>query len=103
MFLFRQGSYYYPVTATTFRDDLQVYEPITARDPARLPSYNTIDVSVSKIFPLTPRSSAVAFASCGNIFNMKNVRDYTYNYDYSTREAYLFSLRTFYLGLIINF
>ncbi|MBT1700671.1 carboxypeptidase-like regulatory domain-containing protein [Fulvivirgaceae bacterium PWU4] len=103
VFLFRQGSYYYPVTATTFRDDLQVYEPTAAQDPARLPAYNTIDVSVSKIFALTQKSSAVAFASCGNIFNMKNVRDYTYNYDYSKRDAYLFSLRTFYIGIIINF
>lgn len=103
VFLFRQGSYHYPVVATTFRDDLQAYEPTTAQDPARLPAYNTIDTSVSKIFPLMQKSSAVAFASCGNIFNMKNVRDYTYNRDYSKREAYLFSLRTFYLGLIINF
>ena len=103
VFLFRQGSYHYPVSATTFREDLQAYEPTTAQDPARLPAYNTIDMSVSRIFMLTEKASAVAFASGGNVFNMKNVRTYTYNHDYSARQAYLFSLRTIYMGLIINF
>lgn len=103
VFLFRQGSYYYPVAGTAFHESLQVYEPIYAQDPERLPAYNTIDVSVSRIFLLTQKASAVAFASAGNVCNMKNVRSYTYSHDYSQRQAYLFSLRTFYIGLVINF
>jgi hypothetical protein len=103
VFLFRQGSYFYPVTEATFIPFLNAFEPTYADNPKRLPGYNTIDVSISRIFPLTEKLTAVAFASGGNIGNFKNVRTYSYNFDYTTRKEYLFSQRTLYFGMIINF
>jgi len=103
VFLFRQGSYYYPVTEAPYNEALAVYEPAYTATPERLPSYNTVDVSISKIFLLTQKSTAITFLSAGNILNFKNVRTYNYNFDYTQRNAYLFSLRTFYFGLIVNF
>jgi hypothetical protein len=103
IFLVRQGSYYQPVATAIFHNDLQAYEPVYSSASERLPQYRTVDVSVSKIFPLTRRSTAIVFASAGNIFNFQNVRSYIYNYDYSSRKEYLFSQRTFYFGMIINF
>jgi hypothetical protein len=103
VFLFRQGSYHYPVTNAAYNAPLQAYEPAYAATPDRLPAYNTIDMNVSKIFMLTQKTTAVAFISAGNIINRKNVRTYAYDFDYRTRQESLFSQRTFYCGLIINF
>lgn len=103
IFLVRQGSYYQPVSSTIFRDDLQVYEPVYSIDAERLPQYKTVDLSISKIFPFTKKSTAVAFLSSGNIFDLKNIRTYVYNSDYTVQKEYLFSQRTVYFGIIVNF
>jgi hypothetical protein len=103
VFLLRQGSYYQPVINTLFHNDLRVYEPVYANDPERLPAYHTVDVSLSKIFLLTQQATAIAFFSAGNILDFRNVRAYTYNNDYSIRKKNLFSQRTLYFGIIINY
>ncbi|MFZ6009458.1 MAG: hypothetical protein ACOYXT_03850, partial [Bacteroidota bacterium] len=103
VFLFRQGSFYRPVTSAEYNSSVDVFEPTYSSSLERLPSYNTIDLSISKIFPLTEKSTAIAFLSVGNLMDFKNVRDYTYNFDYTQRREHLFSQRTVYFGLIINF
>jgi len=101
VFLFRQGSYYTPVASAAFDPGLNVYAP-TYGSSERLPSYNNVDLSVSKIFPLGP-TSAIAFMGLSNVVNFKNVRGYSYNFDYTKTMDDLFSLRTVYFGVIINF
>jgi hypothetical protein len=103
VFLFRQGSYYNPVVSASYVNWLNAFEPTYSQTPERLPSYNTIDLSTSKIFPLTEKITCIAFVSTGNIANFKNVRAYTYNFDYSEKSAYQFSQRTLYFGIILNF
>ena len=103
VFLFRQGSYYNPVISASYINWLNAYEPTFASTPERLPDYNTIDISASKIFPLTDNITCIAFVSAGNIPNFKNVRAYTYNFDYSEKEKHLFSQRTLYFGMVMNF
>jgi hypothetical protein len=102
VFLFRQGSYFPLVAEATYNDSLDVFVPLYTKT-VRLPSYNTIDFSISKIFLLTTKSTAISFISVGNIFDFKNVRGYTYNVDYTIRNQNLFSMRTVYFGIIINF
>jgi len=101
VFLFRQGSYFAPVTSTTFDNTLGVYEPQYG-DPERLPSYNIVDINLSKIL-MVGENSAIAFLGISNILDRRNVRGYSYNFDYTTAEEDLFSLRTFYVGFIYNF
>lgn len=103
VFLLRQGSFHYSVSGASYIDTLNVYAPVHSIQPTRLPNYNILDLSISKIFLLTERSTAVAFMSVGNIVNTPNVRDYTYNFDYTRREPYLFSRRTVYFGIVINY
>lgn len=103
VFLFRQGSYYYLVQGANYNDWLNVYEPIYHKKPVRLPGYNSIELSLSKIFTPTEKIYCIAFLSAHNIFDFKNVRSYTYNFDYTIQKEYLFSQRTIYFGLIINF
>lgn len=103
VFLLRQGSYYHDVESTRFDESLQVYQPVYATAPSRLPSYSILDMTLNKIFPLTDRIVTIAFASVGNVPNIKNTREYTYNFDYTEKKRILFSLRTFYMGIIFNF
>ena len=102
VYLFREGSHYTPVESSFYNNDVAAYEPVYSTTASRLPTYNTIDINVSKIFLFSNRT-AVAFLSAGNIFNFKNVRDYNYNEDYSSKSSELFSQRVIYFGLIINF
>jgi hypothetical protein len=102
VFLFRQGSFYNPVTETSFDSTLNVYNP-TYGDQQRLPSYNLIDVSISKIFLIRKKFSTIAFAALGNSVNFLNVRGYSYNFDYSQKKEELFSQRTIFFGIVTNF
>src|SRR5690606_17518275 len=72
VFLLRQGSYYHDVESTRFDESLQVYQPVYATAPSRLPSYSILDMTLNKIFPLTDRIVTIAFASVGNVLNIKN-------------------------------
>ena len=101
VFLFRQGSFYQPVSGTTYDASLDVYAPTYGQNK-RLPDYNLIDVSISKIF-LIKECTAIAFCGLGNIIDFKNVRGYSYNFDYSKKKEQLFSQRTIFFGLVLNF
>ncbi len=101
VFLFREGSYFVPVTSASFDSSLSVFAPQYG-NPQRLPSYSIIDWSVSKILVLGERSG-IAFVGISNLFDVPNVRGYSYNFDYTQAEKDLFSLRTIYLGFIYNF
>ncbi|MEP2667399.1 MAG: carboxypeptidase-like regulatory domain-containing protein [Cyclobacteriaceae bacterium] len=102
VFLFREGSYYTPVISALVDESLNVYKP-TFGTPARLPNYNSIDLSISKLLLIQKKYSSVAFVGLGNLFDFKNVRDYNYNSDYSNQTLDLFSRRTIYFGLVLNF
>lgn len=103
VFLLRQGTYYYDVEHTRYDQALRVYEPIYVNTPARLPAYNIIDVTLTKIFPLSDKIVCVAFLSAGNVLNFKNTREFNYNFDYSQKQPALFSQRTIYTGIVFNF
>lgn len=98
----RQGSFYDPVTQANYRSDLNAYEPVYG-DAQRLSDYYQLDMSLTKLFLLGKKGTAVIFINTGNVPNFKNVRSYNYNFDYTEKSQELFSLRTFYAGLIFNF
>lgn len=98
----RQGSFYQPVVSTTYNPTVGAYQP-TFGDQSRLPDYNQLDISVSKLMIVGRESSAVLFAGVGNVPDFKNVREYVYNYDYTQASPELFSLRTIYFGCVVNF
>ncbi|MEZ4944277.1 MAG: carboxypeptidase-like regulatory domain-containing protein [Cyclobacteriaceae bacterium] len=102
VFLFREGSYYKPVISALLDESLNVYQPTFGR-PSRLPNYNSIDLSISKLLLIKKKYSSVAFIGLGNLIDFTNVRDYSYNFDYSNPTANLFSRRTVYFGLVVNF
>jgi hypothetical protein len=102
VFLFREGSFYLPVMSANFNSSVGAYEPVYGSQ-ARLPNYSLVDFSVSKLFAIGKDASAVVFCGLSNIPDFQNVRDYTYNFDYTIRTTELFSLRTIYFGVVVNF
>jgi hypothetical protein len=103
--LFRQGVHYQPLSATQFDSNLGVfqpfYRPITQQE--RLPNYSILDVNISRVFLLSENSNLITFASVSNAFNRENVRSVNYNSDYTESFNELFSQRTFFFGVILNF
>ncbi len=104
IFLHRQGTYYAPVTGRSWDDDLQVYAPqyAPAEQSLRLPDYNTVDINLARVWPLSEKLSAVAFGSVNNLLNNRNVRAVNHNRDYSTEFHELFSQRTVYFGVVVQ-
>lgn len=102
VFLFRQGSFYTPVTSAAFHPATGTYQPVYG-DVERLSSYRTIDLSVSKLMIWGENANAIAFCGINNVPDWKNTRGYFYNADYTTKSANLFSLRTIYFGYLVNF
>ena len=104
IFLHRQGTYYAPVTGRSWDDDLQVYAPQYAPmdQSLRLPDYNTVDINLARVWPLSEKLSAVAFGSVNNLLNNRNVRAVNHNRDYSTEFHELFSQRTVYFGVVVQ-
>ena len=104
IFLHRQGTYYSPVTGRSWDNDLQVYAPqyASADQSLRLPDYNTVDINLARVWPLSEELSMVAFGSVNNLLNKRNVRTVNYNRDYSTEFYELFSQRTIYFGVVVQ-
>ena len=104
-FAFRDGVYYQPLASTRFDENLNVFEPIFAQrvDQERLDGYGIIDMSASRLIPISEKLTMIAFGSLSNVLNQKNIRDFAYNFDYTQRETQLFSRRTMYFGVVLNF
>lgn len=103
VFLFRQGSTYFPLNNTRFRTELGVYEPFYAGYPERLPPYRNIDISLSKALLAGKNSSLLLFCSVNNLLNFKNIRGYTHDFEYQHKKPLLFNQRTVYMGGVLNF
>ncbi|SNS60424.1 TonB-dependent Receptor Plug Domain [Ekhidna lutea] len=99
----REGTTFQALSTSVYQSDLDVYEPIYGSENPRLPYYSNVGLSVSKIFTLSEKMNIITFASLSNIFDRKNVRSYTYNFDYSERDSNFYSRRTGYVGAVINF
>ncbi|MEM7296722.1 MAG: carboxypeptidase-like regulatory domain-containing protein [Bacteroidota bacterium] len=99
----RQGTLISGINSASFDPALQVYEPIYDEVDTRLSSYLNIGIAVSKVMEVTEDVSMIAFASLSNVLNRENIRGYEYNFDYSNRTVSLFSQRTGYLGVVVNF
>jgi hypothetical protein len=103
--LYRQGTYFRRVTEANHVSSLNVYKPIYVDSEAqnRLPDYLKLDLSISKLWPISDNTSLVGFVNVSNLLNSENVRERTYNYDYSESKPLYYSKRTIYFGGMIYF
>ncbi len=103
--LFRHGDFYLPVINSEFDEFTHVYRPLydNLSSMRRLPTYNKLDLSISKLFSLTDKSNIIVFVNVSNLLNSKNVHSINYNSDYTGTFKEYYSKRTIYFGGLINF
>ena len=101
---YRSGTTYTPVLTAINRMNGNIYEPILSfPNSLRLPNYFRTDLLMSKYLSSKNTNSWIFYCTIGNVFNIDNVKEYSYNYDYSEINADLFQKRTYYFGLIYSF
>jgi vitamin B12 transporter len=98
------GKPYTPVMGATFDSTFNVYAPLYGEpNSGRFPTYRRFDVNLQYIFSLFGRF-AIAVFQVNNVFNQRNLYDYTYNRDYTQRvEIVTSNKRQFYFGLGLQF
>lgn len=99
-YVFRQGTWFYPVVGAVYNEQYEVYAPMESPTQSRQPAYNLIDLSFSKLLPLPEDDGLVLFASVSNVPDFKNVRERVYSADYTSFDHELFNRRTVYAGLM---
>lgn len=102
-FLLRSGTLYHTVNRAEYDEHLEAFEPFYSEESSRNPNYANIGVSLNRTISVSDDLMVIVFASLNNALDRENVRTYRYNYDYSSADASLFSQRTAYLGLVLNF
>ncbi|MFC2138540.1 carboxypeptidase-like regulatory domain-containing protein [Bacteroidota bacterium] len=105
IYLAREGDYYIPVINGQWDHNLGIYYPIyeNLENQDRKPYYGKLDISLSKLHGITDNIGIILFANISNVFNRKNVREINYNENYSQSFNEYYSIRTIYVGGIINF
>lgn len=103
--LYRDGTFFRPVTDREFIDRLNVYKPTYSamNNRKRLPDYLKLDISLSKIWPVSEKVSVITFLNVSNLLNRGNVRGKTYNFNYTETSNQYYSKRTLYFGGMIYF
>lgn len=103
--LYRQGTYFRRVTEANYMSSLNVYKPsyIDLAEQNRLPDYLKLDLSISKLWSINENISLVSFVNVSNLLNSKNVRDKTYDFNYSDSKPLYYSKRTIYFGGVVYF
>jgi len=81
------------------------YEPIEGPvGSERLPHFIRLDLSVSYYYPFSGQNYMVAYAGISNLADRKNVLDYEYSKDYSTRRPVHSNYARFiYVGASLSF
>ena len=104
VYLHRQGQVFEPLIGKTFHTPTATWQPWFAprNQTNRLPSYRIIDVSISKIVPLG-EGALVLFLSANNVLDTKNIRGYSYDFEYIQQTADLYNQRVVFVGGVWSF
>ena len=104
---YRTGNPYTPVLGATLQTDPRngesIYVPdYAATNSARLPAYHRLDAKISKAFRFDDWQMRV-FLELLNVYNRKNLLDFSYSDDYTEREdIYQFPIIP-YLGITASY
>ncbi len=101
---FATGRPYTPVIDAFRVQDQSYYLPVEgAVNSERLPDFHRLDMNLSYYLALPENQSITFYLSVSNTLNRKNVTDYTYSRDYSTKSpVYSNYQRFFYFGVTAN-
>ena len=100
----RQGRYFQPLAGAVFDEHTGTFLPefSPVNQGGRLPAYRAWDLSLSRMVGLGD-TGLIVFASLNNVLDFKNVRRYTYNFDYSRAMEEYYNRRVVFLGGVWSF
>jgi len=85
-FRYATGKPYTPVVGASFDSVTAVWDPrYDVPNSDRLPAAERLDLSISRLTYLGPRTILVYFFSLENVLDRVNLYEYTYNADYTQR------------------
>ncbi|MGH7470081.1 MAG: TonB-dependent receptor domain-containing protein, partial [Longimicrobiales bacterium] len=99
------GRPFTPITSARFDSARAVWEPAYgAPNSERLPSFQRVDVSMSRLIPLPGQRLLVVFVAANNLFDRINVHDYRYDATYQARTPVRSQFkRSIYFGASVTF
>jgi len=103
IFIHRDGTYYQPVITSIFHAETETYVPTFASlsQGENLKDYQTLDLTLSKIFGLGD-GSMIVFTSASNLFNRVNQQSPRYDSAYRPVGYDTFNQRVFFVGCVYN-
>jgi len=100
------GQPFTPVASSEYIPAYKVYKPIYGKKNSdSFPTYKRLDFRISYFFSLFNKKFSIIYLEAINILSIKNIFNYRYNENYTSRkkvESY-FGRRTLVLGAIVNF
>ncbi|MFH0735884.1 MAG: carboxypeptidase-like regulatory domain-containing protein [bacterium] len=102
---FATGKPYTPALSGKFNEQINIYEPVYAEDnSARYPNYQRLDLRLTYLTTLFQDKFSVFYVEALNILNIKNIFDYSYSFDYSSKKEIgsYFGRRTIVFGAQIT-
>ncbi|MEJ8582701.1 carboxypeptidase-like regulatory domain-containing protein [Riemerella anatipestifer] len=102
-YITRPGTLYTPIVSSVYEPIYNIYKPIYSNiNSSRYKDYHLANLSISKNIKFH-KASSILFVGINNFLNIKNEKSYVYTTeDYSTKQNMLFSQRTFFFGMTLN-
>lgn len=100
------GRPFTPVEDSKYIREYDVYEPLYGKKNSdSFPVYQRLDCRLSYFFSLFNSKFSIIYLEALNILNIKNLFDYHYNENYTSKERIesYFGRRTLVLGAVVNF
>jgi hypothetical protein len=99
----RQGRLYTPLSSSIYNPYVDFYQPVYSEkiNSARIGNYNTINLSLNKMFTIH-KSSLIVFASIFNLLDTKNPKSVIYNKDYTSSAFDYYQKRSIYFGCMLS-
>ncbi len=100
----RPGTFYNPITSSTFSNKTNFYEPFFSNDlfSRQYNNYNRLDFSLSKYIRLK-NNALITFVSLNNALNTHNESRILHNSDYLSYRFDYFQFRLLYFGAVWQF
>lgn len=100
----RKGKLYTPINASIYNSFVDFYQPIFSDNfnSKRHGSYNTINISLNRMFSLNKKHNIILYASIINLLNTNNQKNIIYSKDYSTSIYEYYQKRSLYFGVVMS-
>lgn len=91
------------IKSASFNSELEIFEPENEnREFKSFNPYQNFSLSINRLYNFND-ISGVFFISFNNLFDIKNLNNINYNFEYSNFNKNYLGRRSFYIGVVLNF